>query len=189
MGTAVMNRGVKIEHGVPKVSQQIAEFMAPIKAMRTTRYALNYVGITNGQMAVTNGRRLLVVSPTDTFDPPIDDGIYYLTGEGFLLKSTDDEKFPKWQDVIPRDPENLGDFVLDGADGLGTAKALIAIAGTKTLFNTRWLLDAFAKFKNCGCSAVTIKKQEGDGHPVLITADSTGVNFQYVQMPFTSVDT
>ena len=107
MGRLVMQRGVKIVYGVPKVSQQIAEFMASCKLKEASRYALESVGIAGGQMAVTDGRRLLVVTPTKSFDPPIADGIYHLTGEGFLLKADDDKEFPKWRDIIPKNTNSL----------------------------------------------------------------------------------
>lgn len=180
-----MQRPVKIEYGVPKVSQRIAEFMAACKSKESTRYAIGNVGITGGQMAVTDGRRLLVVTPTDTFDPPIEDGIYYLTGEGFLLKINDERKFPKWQDLTPEDAEDLGAFVLNDGNRTGIAKALATIFGPKALFNTKWIFDAFARLQGCGCDFVKIKKA-GDDKPILIIADSIGVSFQYIQMPFSS---
>jgi len=179
---ATQRHPVKIEYGVPKVSQQIAEFMASCKAKENTRYALNYVGITDGKMAVTDGRRLLVIAPIDSFEPPIADGIYHLTGEGFLLKTDEDRTFPKWQDIIPKAANNLGEFVLSDGSGLGLAKILRAILETKGIWNIKWLLGALAKFQSCGCSSVTIK-DPGGNCPIWITAESTGVYFQYVQMP------
>lgn len=177
-------RPVRFEYGVPKVSQQIAEFMASIKAKIATRYALNYVGITNSQMAVIDSRRLrlLVVSPTDTFDPPIADGLYHLTGEGFLLKTEEEGKFPKWQDIIPTAANTLGDFVINDDIGHGVAKAVRTISKTDILLNVKWLLATFAGLKSCGCSVVTVKKEEGN-NPIQVTAEAVGVNFQYVQMP------
>lgn len=173
----------KIEYGVPKVSQKIAEFMASCMTKGNTRYALNFVGITDGKMVVTNGQKLLVVTSTDSFDPPIVDGIYHLTGEGFLLKTDEDKKFPKWQDVIPKSANSLGDFILDNGSGLGLAKILRAILETKGIWNIKWLLDALAKFQSCGCTSVTVK-DPGGNNPILISAESTAVNFLYVQMPF-----
>jgi len=178
-----LQRPVKIECGVPKVSQKIAEFMASCKAKISTRYVLDAVGVINDQMAVTDGRRLLVVTPIDTFDPPIAEGIYHLTGEGFLLKIGDDRKFPKWQDIIPKDAKKLGNFILDDGHGIGVAKAMAAIFETKAILNIPRLLGAFNGLKNCRCSSITISKQDGN-YPIMITADSIGVNFQYVQMPF-----
>lgn len=183
-----MIRPVKFEHGVPKVSQKIAEFMASIKAKTSGRYALECVGIMKSQMAVTDGRRLLVVTPTDTFDPPISDGTYYLTGEGFLLKTSEEGKFPKWQDIVPKDPNTLGAFALSDGNGTGIAKAIAAISETKSLFNMRWIIGALAGLERCGCTVVGIEKQEGE-HPVLITAGTAGMSFQYIQMPFNNLKT
>ena len=176
-------RPIKIEYGIPKVSQAIAEFMASCKAKENTRYALANVGIIKGQMAVTDGRRLLVVTPTDSFDPPIAKGAYHLTGEGFLLKTDDKGKFPNWRDVIPKDAKNLGDFVLDDGTGYGTAKIIKAVFDTKITLNVSWLLKALSRLKSCQCSSVAISKEDGD-QSVMITADSMGAHFQYIQMPF-----
>ena len=177
---------VRYECGVPKVSQPLAEFMASCKAIRTTRYSINNVGVKDGVMAVTDGRRLLVVTPTDTFEPPIVDGLYHLTGEGFLLKTDDDRTFPKWQDVIPEAADKLSDVVISEESGLGIAKAIRTILEeTKGLWNIKWLLDALTGLRSCGCSGVTISVPGGN-NPILIKAETIGVRFQYVQMPFSN---
>lgn len=176
------NRLVKIEHGVPKVSQKLAEFMASCKARQNTRYALNNVGVTGGQMVVTNGRVLLIVTLVDTFDPPIADGLYHLTGEGFLLKTNNDDSFPKWRDSIPKSVKTLGDFSLVDGDGSGIAKAGMAIANAGCLVNPKWLLSALEAFRDCGCGVVKIMDPEGNT-PILITGEGLGASIQYIQMP------
>lgn len=178
-----MKRLVTFEHGILKVSQPLAELLNSIKPKENTQYALSKVEITDSQIVATDGHRLLIVTPTDSFDPPFVDGLYHLTDEGFLLKASDEKKFPKWQYIIPKDKDTeiLGDFVISGNDGCEVARIFRTILKTKVLFNIEWLLGTLARLKRCGCDVVIIKKQDGY-YPFLITAESSGVSFQYTQM-------
>lgn len=179
------NRLVKIEYGVPKLSQNLAKFMASVKAKATTRHAINDVGVTENVLAVTDGRRLLTVTPKSAeggFDPPIKDGVYHLTGEGFLLKKDEEEKFPKWREVIPKETTVLGNFGIDDERGWGIAKVISAVDNAGCLLNTKWLLGAIIGFRKCGCDKIKVEKQD-DNKPILITAEASSGNLQYVQMP------
>jgi len=178
----LQNRLVKIEHGVPKVSQKLAEFMASCKAKQSTRYALNSVGVTEGVLVTTNGRTLLVVTPIDTFDPPITDGLYHLTGEGFLLKTDNDAAFPKWQESVPKNENSLGCFNISDPTSGGREKLCEAIIKAECRLNLTWLLAALKAFVGCGCDAVDVF-DPGGNNPMLITGEGMGAKIQYIQMP------
>ena len=80
------------------------------KAVESSKYDIDMVKVEKERLVVTDGRRMLILDFTHEIKP----GLYYLSGEGFLLPyKGKKQEYPKYNDVIPKVDEKdmfvLGD--------------------------------------------------------------------------------
>jgi len=177
------------EFGVPKVSQPLAELLNYTKAKhKTFRYWIHYVCVKEGLLTVTDGRKLLEITLSGV---EIKNGLYHLTGEGFLLKIDDaePENYPNYSELFTQ-TEQIGQnhYFVSAGDETQMGKALIieAICGAGCLLNFSMLYSTLNRMARCDCSSIEIFKQPSNNSSViLITSELHGLKFRYLQMPLT----
>lgn len=94
---------MKIE--IPKINRRMLEsvrFVLRAAAKENTRHALQHVLVEKGRFVATDGHRLHIADIEHNFKP----GIYEIlqnSAKGVVLLIADGpEKFPKYQDIIPK---------------------------------------------------------------------------------------
>lgn len=88
-------------HGYLLLDKKYADLLRTCRAKETTRYAINLVCSYKGQLATTDGRRMMVIN----IDIPT--GLYFLTKDNLLLPSDEVAKFPKWEGIIIKEPKRI----------------------------------------------------------------------------------
>lgn len=95
-------RIVEKSHGHWKLTGQSRELLLECRAEEDTRYALKGIGVTEGALASTDGRRLVEIECSHKIPP----GTYYVSEDGYLLE-TAELAFPKYRDIIPQNTRRI----------------------------------------------------------------------------------
>jgi len=82
--------------GLQKMYVKLAGLLRECMAKESSRYAIDGVGIGEGWLAATDGRRLAIVKTKHTLAP----GVYVLTKENLLIPRIVVGNFPKWQGLL-----------------------------------------------------------------------------------------
>jgi len=81
------------------LSRPIQKLVQLCMGKATTRYSINRLRIGKKEFAVTNGRQLFAL----LIDHDFEQGLYFVTNDGYCLLDTGDGKFPKkWRDILPK---------------------------------------------------------------------------------------
>jgi len=91
-----------------RMRPKAASALKTIMATEESRYVMDMADVSEGDIAVTNGRQLLVVH----VDHEIMHGHYHITNEGWMVGPFHEGRFPKWQPLILKPKQSA--LVWDG---------------------------------------------------------------------------
>ena len=86
------------EYGHVRFGRDFRGLLKSCVGQKTSRYAINSIQVTKDGFVATNGQCLVVYICEHTVRP----GLYHLTTEGYGLFNDTTDKFPKWQDIVPK---------------------------------------------------------------------------------------
>lgn len=114
----MINQKITKLYGYHQLDKRYAALLRACQAKENTRYAINLVCSHKGALVTTDGRRLMEL----TYKKGIANGLYLLTKDGLLLPVKTDNKFPKYQDVLLKNPKRIKikDYLQDEGKSLGS---------------------------------------------------------------------
>ncbi|KKK99441.1 hypothetical protein LCGC14_2632710 [marine sediment metagenome] len=179
-----MTKHIKKEYNHWQLDLDLRELLLECRAQEESRYAKTSICVSEGKLAVTDGKRLVVVH----IDHEIEPGVYFCTSEGFLLVA--EGRFPKYEDIIP-EKENLSKIVdisesREDVAGLILGK-LIASGCIAQLSLFLRPIEILEKIKE-GSIKVFVDKTDPSTYPFLIEAETTLGEVEYIQMPLNIVN-
>lgn len=169
-------------NGCWQVTGSLLALLQECRAEELSRFAIEAIHVEKGELAATDGRRLVVVSVAHT----IPEGLYFPTIEGYLLKDKKPAKqFPGYKAIIP-DKDTMTQIVniheaIDKASGL--------VLGKLCEVGLIVALDLYIKpiqvLENIEASniSVWVHKDDAAVRPFLLECDCKWGKVTYVQMP------
>lgn len=150
-------------------------------AKKPTRYAADGIGVTEKDIASTDGRRLIILELEHGIKP----GVYFVTKDGWLLERTDG-RFPPYLNIFPKRHElkllaEIEDTGMLGAIAVILGKLVQAecICDIGLLYGPRCLFCQIEISK----MAVYVSKKKPAENPFLIEGSCSFGKLQYLQMP------
>ncbi len=164
-----------------QVNGVLKTMLRNVAAKESTRYAIQSIWIKEGKFIATDGRRLVVIKRKHK----IDEGLYYVTQDGFLLPCSNEGRFPKYESILLKG-KGIVEIQVKG-DQLDYLFSNIVYHLNKAdiLFNLLMLQGSLmTSLKNVyGCTLKT--KAPDSPFQLRFTIDNTSGNLDvlYVQMP------
>ena len=165
------------EIGHYRLNGVLRSILQDATAEKCDRYALEHILVELDKIVATDGKKMVVVSRTHD----IPHGIYYVTEDGFLLKTDENHRFPKYQDILLDDAE-VKVTVIPGETKPEAAFGVIVAHLNREgmIFDVLALLGVLAGIGGLDCSVKTISPD----HPFQIEFDiGQQTHITYIQMP------
>ncbi len=147
-------------------------------AEKSQRWALEYILVKEEKLVATNGNKMVVVNRKHD----IPHGIYYVTDDGFLLKTDDNDRFPKYQNILLDDAEVKVTIIPSAEKPEVAFGAIVAHLNREGMvFDVLALLGVLLPgISGQGCIVKTISPE----HPFQIEFDVGQQTYiTYIQMP------
>ena len=89
------------EIGHYRINGVLRSILQDSVAEASDRYALDYLLVELDKLVATDGKKMAVVSKKHD----IPHGMYYITEDGFLLKTDDNQRYPAYKNILLPDSE------------------------------------------------------------------------------------
>jgi hypothetical protein len=145
-----------------------------------SRHALQCVCVEDENFIATNGRKLVVIEQSNK----IDNGIYFLTKDGFLLPCPEEGSFPKWRDVCLKDAQKQEINGVDTAEHI-LSKIVYFLNKADMLFDFTLLQDSLLPVLEFTDECVLETKLSGDPFQIRLKVSirNRSAKILYIQMP------
>lgn len=172
--------------GLTYLSPPLREIFHICMAKESSRYAIKRVYVGKKEFAATDGRRLFVLLMEHQFEQ----GLFFVTKDGYCLKDEDGGKFPKWGDVLAK-AEDLKVVFRKSGLGDGSINELVCdLFRAGNFFNLDLALPVLKCLGKTDCTDVEAKVyKENAGERAfeitgrIIRPNESEAKFIYVQMP------
>ena len=175
-----MAKTIEEKYGHWKLAGPLKELLIECRAEEDSRYAITGICITKEALVATDGRRIVEVLT----DHKIPAGNYFCTQDGYML-SMEDEKWPKYKDIIP-DEDELNKIVEvdgEGDDIIGLILGELCRAGCICKLSLyQRPAELLSKAIN-GKVSVYVHKEGPAERLFMIKAETSIGNIIYIQMP------
>jgi len=160
-------------------SPKLRNFLMHCAAKDDTRYSVAGICADKDKLAVTDGRRLLVLE----HQHKIKMGCYYVTKDGFLLPM--ESKFPKYEEIIP--PDDTLEWIIEDADSDIVFAGLLCgkLCETKWITNPRLLLPILDQLEKVHAHSIRVGvcEKSPEDHPMLLRCTTSLGPVTFMQMP------
>ncbi len=89
------------EHEYYRTNGALRSMLQDTVAGHNAQYALEYVLVEPDKLVATDGKKMVVIRIKHDVPP----GLYYITEDGFLLKTDDNDRYPKYRSILLDDAE------------------------------------------------------------------------------------
>lgn len=179
-----MQKYIEKNHGHWQLKNSLRKVLLECRAKESTRYAINGIHIGENVLVATDGRRLVEVQCPHK----IEYGNYFSTCDGFLLNFVDD-KFPNYQDIIPKKNQlrKIVEVSGDGENVIGLILGELCNVGCICKFELyRQPIEILTKIIQ-GTTIVFVFRNKPAEYPFIIEAETKIGHLRYIQMPLFNV--